>query len=104
MDFEDHFTSHEYCNVFWKSFEIYVEQVLPLKSTRDTDSRENEMNSDPIAGLEGKTEDEGEIDVQDEVGIDMNLSGEIVPKNGQVLDYMCRGSKLEQISLWEYVA
>ena len=104
MDFEDHFTSHEYRNVFWKSFETYVEQVLPLKLTRDTDSREDEMNPDSAAESEGEEEDECEIGVEDEIGIDTNLSGEIVPKNGQVLDYMRRGTELEQISLWEYVA
>ena len=43
------------------------------------------------------------MDIQDEVGIASNLSEEVIPKNGQVLDYMKRGKDLEQISLWEYV-
>jgi hypothetical protein len=106
MDFEDHFTSHEYRNVFWKSFEIYVDRVLPLKPMEQT--HVNADDTDPDSELSSTVDSEEEagygIDIQDEVGIASNLSGEVIPKNGQVLDYMRRGKDLEQISLWEYVA
>ena len=61
------------------------------------------MNPDSVIESEGEAKDKCEIGVQDEVGINTNLSGEIIPKNEQVLDYMQRGPKLEQISLWEYI-
>jgi len=43
MDFEDHFTSHEYRNIFWKSFEIYVDWVLPLIAPDDSESQKKQM-------------------------------------------------------------
>jgi hypothetical protein len=39
-------------------------------------------------------DEEGALEVQDEVGITTNLAGEIVPKNNQILDYMRRGNQL----------
>jgi hypothetical protein len=35
MDFEDHFTSHEYCSIFWRSFEIYI--YRPCAPTENED-------------------------------------------------------------------
>ena len=103
MDFEDHFTSHEYQNVFWRSFEIYVNHALPLQSENTTNS---DVEMDPNFDHESENEENEECntDIQDEVGVAANLSGEIVPKNGQILDYIQRGSGLQQICLWEYVA
>ena len=102
MDFEDHFTSHEYRNIFWKSFEIYVDWVLPLIAPDDSESHTEETNGDCTDHFEN--DDQGEPEEGDEVGVTTNIAGEIVPKNGQVLDYMRRGDALRQISLWEYVA
>lgn len=102
MDFEDHFTSHEYRNIFWKSFEIYVDRVLPLIAPDDSEPHTEETNGDCTDHFEN--DDRGEAEEGDEVGVTTNIAGEIVPKNGQVLDYMQRGDALRQISLWEYVA
>ena len=103
MDFEDHFTSHEYWNVFWRSFEIYVDRTLPLRCA-DATASDDQMDTDSSNGLEDEEDETCEINLPDEVGIATNLSGEIVPKNGQVLDYIRRGDGLQEVCLWEYVA
>ena len=105
MEFEDHFTSHEYRNVFWKSFEIYVDHIFPLKPMEQTHVNADDTDPDPELSNTVDSEEEARsgMDIQDEVGVASNLSGEVIPKNGQVLDYMRRGKDLEQISLWEYV-
>jgi hypothetical protein len=102
MDFEDHFTSHEYWNVFWRSFEIYVDHALPLPCT-DVAASDGEMDADSIHESENEGDETSEMGLQDEVGIATNLSGEIVPKNGQVLNYIRRGDGLQEVCLWEYV-
>ena len=80
MDFEEHFTSHEYCSVFWRSFEIYIDCLLPLKSRNTTDS---DVDCDLTDHFENEEDAENKIDVQDEVGIATNMSGEIVLKMGK---------------------
>lgn len=108
MEFEDHFTSHEYRNIFWKSFEAYVDRILPLKPMEQVDINDDntqyDSDSSDAIDSEEKPDLENEIDIEDEVGVASNLRGEVIPKNGQVLDYMRRGKDLEQISLWDYVA
>ena len=62
------------------------------------------MDTDSIHESEDEEDETCEIGLQDEVRIAMNLSGEIVPKNEQVLDYIQRSDGLQEVCLWEYVA
>ena len=104
MDFEDHFTSHEYRSIFWRSFEIYIDRVLPLKTKSGTECYAEDVGTEFTDLPDENVDEEGALEVQDEVGVTTNLAGEIVPKNNQILDYMRRGNQLARISLWEYVA
>ena len=48
--------------------------------------------------------DEGDIDPNDEVGVAVNSVGELVARLNQVEDYQARGSLLEDVCVWDFVA
>lgn len=50
MNFEDHFTSHKYGNLYWASFERFVNQVDPIKEQESTEPTEADEEGDAILG------------------------------------------------------
>src|SRR5271163_1712438 len=45
MDFEDHFTSHEYKNLYWTSFEKFINDEQPSPECYPNSSLTSELNS-----------------------------------------------------------
>jgi hypothetical protein len=107
MGYEDHFTSHEYKNIYWTGFDAYVAKFLPLKHTstypsnceEKCDINFNQENSSNHDGCDSET-----IEDENEIGITSNVSGKIIPKSDQILDYTKRGENLKWMSLWDYVS
>jgi len=111
MDFEDHFTSYQYHNLYWMNFESFVEQCCPspeghqsYKTTTGDNSEATHNNCDrtetaseqsdeelPQNIIEGNLNDEDVYIEQlqnDEIRIDSNNFGNIIPKATQVMDYL----------------
>lgn len=127
MDFEDHFTSHEFRRLYWMNFESFVEQCSPspecnrpsseIDITKITDSHENDRDdilemTDEELNLQRKSV-EGVLDDQenyveqlqnDEIRIGSDNFGNLVPKAGQVMDYLHRDEKFNNICVWDFVA
>ena len=128
LDYEDHFTSHKYNNLYWTSFEKLIDDEDPSPScysrkrvsTDNTDPK-NESDSDELdryhSGEQDENEKEGDIDKEnenendspetdehDEICISVKQTGEIVAKASQVADYQLHGDCLNNISVWDYVA
>ncbi|KAG1843115.1 hypothetical protein DFJ58DRAFT_731741 [Suillus subalutaceus] len=124
MDFEDHFTSHEYRNLYWTNFESFIEECnpspecnQPSDTMKDTDSDENNTEKNLDAAdedldqqqkpVEGSLADD-EIYVEqlqnDEIRIDSDNFGNLVPKAAQVMDYLHRDKKFNNICVWDFVA
>jgi hypothetical protein len=127
LDFEDHFTSHEYRKLYWTNFESFVEQCNPspecnrssseIDTMKTNDNPENDRNdiletADEDLDLPEKPVetvlDDQEIYVEqlqnDEIRIDSDNFGNLVPKAAQVMDYLHRDEKFNNICVWDFVA
>ncbi|KAJ7751377.1 hypothetical protein B0H16DRAFT_1236237, partial [Mycena metata] len=103
MDFEDHFTSHEYVNLFWTSLEGLINsedpspECYPKKATAllfplSPDSNDGEPTSEP------SLDDSPAITADDEtMRLTMDASGKLVPTATQACDYQRRGDLLENV-------
>ncbi|KAG1839101.1 hypothetical protein DFJ58DRAFT_718601 [Suillus subalutaceus] len=116
MEFGNHYTSHEFINVFWTLFENHVDAILPLPKsyvaeehceTHIPDDNEthslNETDYDQADSLKPPSDEEvmqnlADNDLaNDEVGLSMDDSGNLVPRANQVQDYTLRSSGLRDI-------
>ncbi|KAF5326514.1 hypothetical protein D9611_000713 [Ephemerocybe angulata] len=125
MGFEDHFTSHQYHNLYWTSFERLVDENDPLGYAASHNKTKGVADSNPEldSDIEGSVlEDEGggdeksqysnemdevqpEEENEDEVGVRVDgNTGELVLRTSQVNDYLLRGDRLKGLSLWDFVA
>ncbi|KAG1797584.1 hypothetical protein EV424DRAFT_1333323 [Suillus variegatus] len=125
MDFGDHYTSHEYQNVFWTSFENYVDHIMPLgkesadKEACEDEERQNEKdlsesNADEDEEIECSVQQPADEDIlqdiadgavaDDEVSLSVDDNGVLIPKANQVQDYQLRSSGLRDMCVWDFVA
>lgn len=115
MGFEDHFTSHKFVNVFWTSFECFVDSYDPspecyhLKASnthtedKTTNTEDSDVDSDDdTVELDNDLQENNASVLDDEVTIHVNGHGEIVPKTSAVEDYIRRGEQLEDLCVWDY--
>lgn len=93
MDYGDHYTSHNFRNLFWKSFEGHVAQQTDVAELRVQDDDEEEVTL--------ATEDD---ESEDFVAVERNVEGHISQKGSQLLDYRMRGNLFQDLSIWDYVA
>ena len=111
LDFEDHFTSHKYNNLYWTSFERLIDDEDPSPScyiqkqvSTDNTDPENESDNDELDRYhsheqdenekEGNTDKENEnendspeTEEHDKICISVIQTGEILAKASQVADY-----------------
>ncbi|KAF5341970.1 hypothetical protein D9611_001217 [Ephemerocybe angulata] len=125
MGFEDHFTSHQYRNLYWTSFERLVDEKDPLgyaashnkteaaaDNTLELDDDiegsgvEDEGNSDDKSQFSDEMDEiQPEDENEDEVGVRVDgNTGELILRTSQVNDYLLRGDRLRGLSLWDFVA
>jgi hypothetical protein len=123
MDFEDHFTSHEYQNLYWTSFEKLINdedpspdcyKTVPVGKDKqgqsencsvniiDPSNIEFEDGLDDNANPSQMTDEMDEND--DEIGVAVDQIGNLVAKAGQVADYQLRDVCLNDICVWDFVA
>ena len=119
MEYEDHFTSHEYCNLYWTSFEAflnkqdpspecYQHRSVPIVNEELTDNNESQilnenMASDTIALDDNEHEDSSEEECFEEIRVSAPSADELVAKSSQVMDYQLRPRIFDNISVWDFV-
>ena len=120
LDFEDHFTSHAYRNLYWPSFERYSVSVDPDAGSQDDASdpsaeMQGEDDGDGCAPLQafddlsgGDDDDDRSVgpcsDVADDYYVGVNDSGNFVARASQFSDYLLRGDAFSDVSLWDFVS
>ncbi|KAJ7177006.1 hypothetical protein C8R46DRAFT_833324, partial [Mycena filopes] len=119
MDFEDHFTSHKYVNLYWTSFEGFINKEDPspqcyVKKDDDTapvaaaepveasdPDSESEPNGDPVLEDEfSEAEDEVAVAATDDtdlIQITLDASGAMKATANQACNYQKRGELLEDV-------
>lgn len=117
MDYEDHFTSHEFGLLFWASFERFVNHSDPLPvcdqaAERTGESRDDDESSE-VEIEEGvdergsgwpSSEVLGGEDEEEEVSITVDRDGEVAELADQVSDYVWRPEEMSELCLWDVVA
>ncbi|KAJ7779989.1 hypothetical protein B0H16DRAFT_1223810, partial [Mycena metata] len=102
MDFKDHFTNHAYVNLFWTSFEGFINkedhspECYPIKESTLVDSpippspdggeSPDPLSDDALAVLE-----------PDDITLTLDGSGKLVPTATQACDYQKRGELLDNV-------
>ena len=129
MDFEDHFTSHSYRNLYWTSFENIIrkcEATVTNNNPSLTNEQQNECDIENNANLgsdveeddnsdedDNETEDlelinetSGNQDLNDHnVNISTDQNGQLIAQHSdQVIDYVLRGQPLSDMNLWMFMA
>ena len=113
-DYEDHLTSHKLCNLYWVSFERFVDRDEPTKSVaRASDMTGEPGNSDSNGMGDGcdvpesaGPHDEMAIDDEDEgeVSITVEQDETVAKVADQVVDYTMRAEEMSDLCLWDFVA
>ncbi|RDB20445.1 hypothetical protein Hypma_012444 [Hypsizygus marmoreus] len=125
MDFEDHFTSHEYRRLYWTAFEAFINKQDPSPECYSTDApspasddssaqtapeipdndTELEDVPTPIDDVEEASNEHASNDEQlDEISISIDENGEVTSQASQLNDYIAREDSLQPLSLWEFAA
>lgn len=123
LNFGDCYTSHEYRNVFWTSFENYVDALMPIeKHFNSSASCEKECLEMEEANIRNDEDDICEVNclnpsddeilqdiagsalASDEVSLSINDEGHLTPKGNQVQDYYLRSPGLRDVCVWDFVA
>ena len=122
LDLEDHFTSHEFKNLFWTSFETAINSEDPSPECYQTsdvdnkdclqDMRSNEedqeiQHANEEANTSPDVDDElppADVLEHDEIGISVGDADEILARSSQLTDYKCRSDALQSLTLWEFCA
>ncbi|KAI9067800.1 hypothetical protein FKP32DRAFT_1546038, partial [Trametes sanguinea] len=97
MDYEDHFTSHRFANLYWTSLERHISALYP-------------RDSGPQLSINAPADDGSEPSIQepnthsDEVMLGRDTDGQLCELSTQLADYIHRSDDLENISVWEFVS
>ncbi|KAJ8502956.1 hypothetical protein ONZ45_g11279 [Pleurotus djamor] len=83
LGLEDHYTSHQFKNLYWTTFERFVDHML----ARSQDIPENFLQNE-----------------SPELAFDVGDDGVLTPITAQVEDYVHRSPTLEDLSVWDMMA
>ncbi|KAF5335555.1 hypothetical protein D9611_012211 [Ephemerocybe angulata] len=119
MDYGDHYTSHKYQQLFWTSFENFIEREQPSPECAPggfvPSSRWNRVSEDGQLELssEGSVSDSdsdtnSEADLYDSRNDEVTISrdpnsGHLIAKVQQVVDYQLRPEEIGYMNVWDYI-
>ncbi|KAF8067830.1 hypothetical protein FPV67DRAFT_1360480, partial [Lyophyllum atratum] len=100
MDYEDHFTSHDYNQLYWPTFEVYLEKQRPspecyrntFQSRFSPSSPDQHNITEDLNGTPSNSE-------EDDINVQITNEGDVLPVSNQVMDYTMRGNNLRSFSL-----
>ncbi|KZV60816.1 hypothetical protein PENSPDRAFT_678723 [Peniophora sp. CONT] len=115
LGLEDHFTSHEFSNLYWTTHERFIDREDPspecyVKSNSNTPSAQRAGTGSPgddedSNGLDTDSDivDDDELDMvgDDEVGIRVSNDGELTATSSQGADYQMRADESAKVLLQE---
>src|SRR5438309_1141974 len=133
MDYGDHYTSHEYKNLYWTAFEKFINDENPspecypstfvtnpgiqdpevVSSSQINQTCNNIDNEVDILESEEDNqfnineqvyEDEHKIANNEEVIIAVEPTGKLIAHCSQVLDYQQHSSRLSDLCLWDSIS
>ncbi|KIK33914.1 hypothetical protein CY34DRAFT_98827 [Suillus luteus UH-Slu-Lm8-n1] len=97
MDFGDHYTSHEYKNLFWTSFEALCEEQ-EIYSPNDSEAQVNCQRSlEPACDEDILEEIADSALMSDEVALSIDDKGTLILRANQVQDYQFRSQGLRKM-------
>ncbi|KAF8073350.1 hypothetical protein FPV67DRAFT_1410129, partial [Lyophyllum atratum] len=116
MDYEDHFTSHDYNSLYWPTFEIHLDRQHPspecrYRSSRNlsTPSRPEDTHGDsvditddldsPTSARNDDTTASTDLGLDDDINVQITQDGNVHPVSSQFTDYTMRGNDLRSLSL-----
>ncbi|KAI1796031.1 hypothetical protein LXA43DRAFT_880859, partial [Ganoderma leucocontextum] len=97
LGYDDFYTSDDYANLYWTSFERLLERQLPNPDDPD-------LEDVPDATADDDDADESDEGNEDDVPIGPSEDGDLRILSTQVNDYVYRGDELRNVSLWDFVA
>lgn len=101
-DYEDHFTSHKFNQLFWTTFEAHINGEDPSPECYNKPSEDVDPSA-TSTHVDEHVEQQNAID-HDEVAISVDENDEIIAHPSQLMDYKCRGKPLETFPLWDFCA
>ena len=123
MDYEDHFMSHRFGNLYWASFERFVDRDDPMQlrnptadMTRESGGTDHEHaqgegelenhepSRDELGNHELSDDTSAEEDDEAEVSITVNKNGDVTELADQVSDYTMRPEEMGSFCLWDFIA
>lgn len=115
LDNGDKYSSHQFRNLYWPSFERYIERESPageMPSAHEVhdgpaaheDEVPTEDHDSPLYDHDTNDDDDVEYQHLDEVTIGRTASGDLVEVSSQLVDYTLRGDGLEDLCLWDFVS
>ena len=119
MDYEDHFTSHQFRNLYWTSFEAFINQQDPSpecyyqthnvsesdpeNETENSISEVNNSVEDLITNLEENTNRDCDDESEEVIVTVDTTTNKLIAKASQIVDYQLRASKFSNLSVWDFV-
>ncbi|KAJ7079215.1 hypothetical protein C8R43DRAFT_862269, partial [Mycena crocata] len=118
LDFEDHFTSHQYMRLYWTSLEAHIDKeqpspecyppkAEPVSASADTEPALDDAQAeeevvepsadDPEPGIEDGILEADLIDDSDLITLAVDRSGKLIPTANQACDYQERGDLLADV-------
>ncbi|KAJ3843073.1 hypothetical protein F5878DRAFT_506438, partial [Lentinula raphanica] len=117
LDFGDHFTSHSYNNLYWTSFESYVNDFEPLADSpftqreRSTTPDDENLSGDSFNDTTLPASSDGVVQAEvngaatisqfsganEEITVKISSDQVVSVVPSQLEDYLCRNSKLEML-------
>ena len=123
MEYGDHYTSHEFKNLYWTAFEKFINDEDPSPecygqsdSEDQTASHLHNIEADHIEtnneGIPNEIDHSENIDENsitetvndDEIAIKVNHIGELIAHTSQIVDYQQRSQVLNDLNLWNTIA
>ena len=92
--------SHKFRHLYWTSFETYLDRTCIVPGNTSP----LHSNTDGVFEEEREPTTEDAVAENDYLRVAVNDEGELVSRGDQVADYIYRSSKLDDVSLWDFVA
>lgn len=93
MGYGDHYTSHRFRNLFWKSFENHI---IRLQNEFESPGSGEHVDEENLA------EEGNESEIL--VAVERHLDGTLTQKGSQLLDYTLRGDLFEEYCVYDFVS
>lgn len=114
MDYGDHYTSDKFQNLFWTSFENFIEKEQPSPECynkcgpsrsqgRDSPDSDVETNDSEISDADSDLDGMPDASLEDVTIARDSSTGQLIAKAQQVLDYQLRPEELKDMNVWDYL-